>query len=404
MSDSIITLDVGGQMFKTQISTLTKYPDSMLAIMFQPMKADSIKDEKEKIPEIVTRNFGDRLASFFRINKSFKMEDEKLNDEKETDETKYVSEVVVDGTGDGELDKSDCNGHNKTNETVALEGKKASGGNRLLAFFGKLFKPSSDVVDNKSATEDQTVLKTVEEVLEQAVVEETTPLANTVNDLAPMTKDGAYFVDANPLYFGEILDYLRHGKIVSEDPNVLKGIKNLASYFRLEELIKELSVTTETGENEEVPEVVIDGTGDKNEADGELDKSGWVTLDLQGTKEIKVRLEYLTRFGTKSIMSEYFLGHNHAEILFSKKGWIKKESEGRFYVGRPCSTSEHMFNFIQEYPRSYVPNVPVEYTESCRDFLKQELKMFGFEHYYTVSQSFDHKRLCQFNWIQRLID
>ena len=35
MSDFIITLDVGGQMIKTQISTLTKYPDSMLAIMFQ---------------------------------------------------------------------------------------------------------------------------------------------------------------------------------------------------------------------------------------------------------------------------------------------------------------------------------------------------------------------------------
>ena len=131
MSDSIITLDVGGQMFKTQISTLTKYPDSMLAIMFQ----------------------------------------------------------------------------------------------------------------------------------------------HTVNGLAPMpmTKDGAYFLDANPLYFGEILDYLRHGKIVSEDPNVLKGIKNLANYFRLEELIKELSVESKA-------------------------QDGWVTLDLQGTKEIKVRLEFLTRF------------------------------------------------------------------------------------------------------------
>ena len=34
MSDSIVTLDVGGQMFKTRISTLTKYPGSMLAAMF----------------------------------------------------------------------------------------------------------------------------------------------------------------------------------------------------------------------------------------------------------------------------------------------------------------------------------------------------------------------------------
>jgi len=145
-------------------------------------KADSTKDEKENIPEVVTRNFGDRLASFFRINKSFNMEDEKLDDEKDTDESEQVPEVVVDGTGDkkeanGELDKSDCNGHNKTDETVALGAKKASGGSRIVAFFGRMFKPRSDVVADKSATEDQTVVKMVEEGLEQTVVEETTPLA-----------------------------------------------------------------------------------------------------------------------------------------------------------------------------------------------------------------------------------
>ena len=89
---------------------------------------------------------------------------------------------MVDGTGEkkeanGELDKSDCNGHNKTDETVALGAKKASGGSRIVAFFGKMFKPRSDVVADKSATEDQTVVKMVnEEGLEQTVVEETTSL------------------------------------------------------------------------------------------------------------------------------------------------------------------------------------------------------------------------------------
>ena len=248
MSDSIITLDVGGQVFKTQISTLTKYPDSMLAIMFQ----------------------------------------------------------------------------------------------------------------------------------------------HTVNGLAPMpmTKDGAYFLDANPLYFGEILDYLRHGKIVSEDPNVLKGIKNLANYFRLEELIKELSVESKPQSTE----------------------GGWVTLDLRGTKEIKVPLEYLTRF-EGSILSRYFLGNDETQIWLSKIGWIKKESESRYYVGRPYSTSEHMFNFLQAYPRSYVPNVPVEDTKRCREFLIRELNMFGLGQFYEVTKCSYHlyphpatshkdlKRLCQFNWI-----
>ena len=88
---------------------------------------------------------------------------------------------MVDGTGDkkegnGELDKSDCNGHNKTDETVELDAKKASGGSRIVAFFGRLFKPRSDVVADKSATEDQTVVKMVDEGLEQTVVEETTSL------------------------------------------------------------------------------------------------------------------------------------------------------------------------------------------------------------------------------------
>ena len=58
-------------------------------------KADSTKDEKEKIPEVVGRNFGDRLASFFRINKSFNMENEKLDDEKDTDESEQVPEVIA---------------------------------------------------------------------------------------------------------------------------------------------------------------------------------------------------------------------------------------------------------------------------------------------------------------------
>ena len=43
-----------------------------------------------------------------------------------------------------------------------------------------MFKPRSDAVVDKSATEDQTVVKMVEEGLEQTVVEETTPLAKKV--------------------------------------------------------------------------------------------------------------------------------------------------------------------------------------------------------------------------------
>ena len=34
MTDSIIKINAGGRIFQTQISTLTKYPESMLAVMF----------------------------------------------------------------------------------------------------------------------------------------------------------------------------------------------------------------------------------------------------------------------------------------------------------------------------------------------------------------------------------
>ena len=56
------------------------------------------------------------------------------------------------------------------------------------------------------------------------------------------TKEGAYFLDFNPLHFKEILDYLRTGRIVlfEKDSNLLEGVKNLADYFGLTELIKEL--------------------------------------------------------------------------------------------------------------------------------------------------------------------
>merc|ERR1712117_995153 len=36
MSGEVITLNVGGTLFTTTVATLTKYPDSMLAAMFNP--------------------------------------------------------------------------------------------------------------------------------------------------------------------------------------------------------------------------------------------------------------------------------------------------------------------------------------------------------------------------------
>merc|ERR1712142_85229 len=63
-------------------------------------KADSTKDEKEKLNEAVKETFGDRLASFFRINKSFNMDDEKVNDEDKKNNDDELQKVVIDNAGD----------------------------------------------------------------------------------------------------------------------------------------------------------------------------------------------------------------------------------------------------------------------------------------------------------------
>jgi hypothetical protein len=48
-SKNIITIDVGGQLFETDIRTLTKYPDAMFAKMFE-------HSEEGIIPMLKTEN------------------------------------------------------------------------------------------------------------------------------------------------------------------------------------------------------------------------------------------------------------------------------------------------------------------------------------------------------------
>ena len=88
------------------------------------------------------------------------------------------------------------------------------------------------------------------------------------------TKDGAYFLDVDPSHFREILNYLRYGKMTTKDSDLLEGVKNLADYFGLTELLMELESTED---------------------------NDWVTLDLEGKKEIKMSLATLTRFKNSTL-------------------------------------------------------------------------------------------------------
>ena len=58
--------------------------------------------------------------------------------------------------------------------------------------------------------------------------------------LMPKTKNGHYFLDADPKYFEVILNWLRLGEITTNDPDIKKGTLSLANYFGLEELMEQL--------------------------------------------------------------------------------------------------------------------------------------------------------------------
>jgi len=156
-------------------------------------KADSTKDEKEKLNEAVKETFGDRLASFFRINKSFNMDDEKVNDEDKKNNDDELQKVVIDNAGDnkeqnGDMDKTDSKTvltevsleteKAETEEPEVAKSKKGNGGNKLFAVFAKMFKPRSDAVADKSVADEENLVKSPEKEQEETKIEETEPLTD----------------------------------------------------------------------------------------------------------------------------------------------------------------------------------------------------------------------------------
>jgi len=173
--------------------------------------------------------------------------------------------------------------------------------------------------------------------------------------MTPMakTEDGSYFLDVNPLHFGEILDYLRYGEISADDPTLVKGIAKSANYFGLTDLAFEL----------------------------ECD-SDWVILDLERQKQVEISKRSLTRFKSTTL-AKYFLGDKEGKIALSQ--WIKKETGNHYYIatGRPWLWVEHMLNFLRK-PRTYY--VKKDHQES----VEEELEFFGFSKgtHYEMSSSF----------------
>ena len=161
------------------------------------------------------------------------------------------------------------------------------------------------------------------------------------------TKDGNYFLDTNPRYFQEILDYLRFGEIYTEDPSVLKGVKSLANYYGLIELAQKIEFETK-----------------------------WIILDVQRLKSFKIFVKTITRF-KNSTLAKYFLGDEVAIQYLSQ--WITKESENYYFIDRQQHIWTHLIKFMElvDFHQPY----------DIRDFVIEELNFFGFKDYYRLSPS-----------------
>ena len=166
----------------------------------------------------------------------------------------------------------------------------------------------------------------------------------------PKTKDGNYFLDANPRYFEEILEFLRYGEIDIKDEELLKGVKRLANYLGLRELFKEFEC--------------------------EVD-SQWIILNVGRKQEFEISVKAFTRF-KNSTLAKYFLGDKAAKQLLSQ--WIKKESVNRYFIDRSVVIWELLIRFMKEEQgcEHNLKNKSAIYVES----LIKELDLFGFKDYY----------------------
>ena len=132
----------------------------------------------------------------------------------------------------------------------------------------------------------------------------------------PKTENGHYFLDADPEYFRVILNFLRHGKVILDDPKISEGVIELAHYLGLEEVILE-------------------------DLEGKNKKNDIVVLNLNGEKEIKITKQQLTS-AADSKMAEFFSGQKN-----ELSDWIVKENENRYFISRPKRITEMVFDFIK---------------------------------------------------------
>lgn len=85
----------------------------------------------------------------------------------------------------------------------------------------------------------QTTISTLSKYPESML---STMFSHTNSGLSPMprTEAGHFFLDVNHKFFEIVLEWLRLGEIITNDPGLLKGTLAMANYFGLDDLLVEL--------------------------------------------------------------------------------------------------------------------------------------------------------------------
>ena len=162
----------------------------------------------------------------------------------------------------------------------------------------------------------------------------------------PKTEAGHFFLDVNPNFFEIVLEWLRLGEIITDDPSLLKGTLALANYFGLDKLLEELKVFPKKNKGKypemlqsEILHIIFEDLGTLEFVLKQNDRNGINKYN----GDLIVRKTKITRV-PESLIARYFNGE---EIYFPIAHDVKS---GYFVIecgNGPTDFSEYYFNVFQ---------------------------------------------------------
>ena len=203
--------------------------------------------------------------------------------------------------------------------------------------------------------------------------------SHTNSGLTPMPKTdkGHFFLDADPIYFRVILNWLRLGKVTLDNPGLLKGTVALAEYFGLDELTEELKVIEKKNDRKSFPEKLYLCTEEGIHNIHSMSKCESTTLTFTKTKLARVPESRIARYlnGEEchffpiayDFKSGYFVINSAAFLVLTKDGSPK------YTRYQPTKAFKKAFEFL-EADSEMVFTCDVMYESETKNDLKNEIK------------------------------